>query len=43
VVDFIGIMNGLLCDRLIGNGVRKTAVDAAAVLSAWLIGIGARP
>nr|WP_300145231.1 TetR/AcrR family transcriptional regulator [Propionicimonas sp.] len=41
-VDFIGIMNGLLYDRLVGNGSRGTPVDAAAVLSAWLVGIGAR-
>jgi AcrR family transcriptional regulator len=42
-VDFIGVMNGLLYDRLVGNGVRGTPVDAAAVLAAWLIGVGARP
>lgn len=42
-VDFVGIMNGLLYDRLVGNGVRGVRVDAAAVLRAWLIGIGARP
>jgi hypothetical protein len=41
-VDFIGIMNGLLYDRLVGNGVRGARVDAADVLTAWLIGIGAR-
>ena len=41
-VDFIGIMNGLLYDRLVGNGVRGTHVDAAAVLTAWLTGAGAR-
>ena len=41
-VDFIGIMNGLLYDRLVGNGVRGTRVDAADVLTAWLIGVGAR-
>lgn len=41
-VDFIGIMNGLLYDRLAGNGVRGKPVDAGHVLSAWLIGIGAR-
>lgn len=41
-VDFIGIMNGLLYDRLIGNGSRGVPVDATAVLSAWLLGIGAR-
>lgn len=40
--DFIGIMNGLLYDRLAGNGSRGLPVDAAAVLTAWLIGIGAR-
>jgi AcrR family transcriptional regulator len=41
-VDFIGIMNGLLYDRLVGNGVRGVKVDAADVLTAWLIGVGAR-
>ncbi len=41
-IDFIGVMNGLLYDRLVGNGVRGRPVDAAAVLRAWLIGIGAR-
>lgn len=41
-VDFIGVMNGLLYDRLVGNGVRGTPVDAAHVLTSWLIGIGAR-
>lgn len=40
--DFIGIMNGLLYDRLAGNGSRGVPVDAGAVLTAWLIGIGAR-
>jgi hypothetical protein len=40
-VDFIGVMNGLLYDRLVGNGVRGTRVDARAVLRAWLIGVGA--
>jgi AcrR family transcriptional regulator len=41
-IDFIGIMNGLLYDRLVGNGVRGARVDAGAVLTAWLIGVGAR-
>jgi AcrR family transcriptional regulator len=41
-IDFIGIMNGLLYDRLVGNGVRGARVDAAAVLTAWLIGSGGR-
>lgn len=41
-IDFIGVMNGLLFDRLAGNGVRGSRVDAAHVLRAWLIGIGAR-
>lgn len=41
-VDFIGIMNGLLYDRLVGNGVRGVKVDASNVLTAWLIGVGAR-
>jgi len=41
-IDFIAIMNGLLYDRLVGNGVRGTPADAAAVLTAWLIGVGAR-
>jgi len=40
--DFIGIMNGLLYDRLVGNGVRGIHVDAAQVLRAWLIGSGGR-
>jgi AcrR family transcriptional regulator len=40
--DLIGVLNGLLYDRLIGNGVRGTPVDASAVLGAWLIGIDAR-
>jgi AcrR family transcriptional regulator len=38
-VDLVGIMNGLLYDRLVGNGVRGTPVDAAAVLTAWLSGL----
>ncbi|WIY83952.1 TetR/AcrR family transcriptional regulator [Propionimicrobium sp. PCR01-08-3] len=41
-VDFIGIMNGLLYDRLAGNGVRGEQVDARNVLTAWLTGIGGR-
>jgi hypothetical protein len=41
-IDFIGIMNGLLYDRLVGNGVRGAQVDAAAVLTAWLTGVGGR-
>lgn len=41
-VDFIGVMNGLLYDRLAGNGVRGTPVDPVSVLGGWLIGIGAR-
>jgi AcrR family transcriptional regulator len=41
-VDLIGVMNGLLYDRLVGNGVRGTPVDAANVLRAWLTGVGAR-
>jgi DNA-binding transcriptional regulator YbjK len=41
-IDFIGVMNGLLYDRLIGNGVRGVAADASAVLTAWLVGVGAR-
>lgn len=41
-IDFIGIMNGLLYDRLIGNGVRGVPVNAADLLTAWLIGVGAR-
>lgn len=41
-VDFIGIREGLLYDRLAGSGSRGAPVDAAAVLTAWLIGIGAR-
>lgn len=41
-VDFIALMNGLLYDRLIGNGVRGDAADPAAVLRAWLVGAGAR-
>ncbi|MGC3022496.1 TetR/AcrR family transcriptional regulator [Brevibacterium sp. FAM 24630] len=41
-IDFIGVMNGLLFDRLAGNGVRGARVDPASVLGAWLIGIGAR-
>lgn len=40
--DFIAIMNGLLYDRLAGNGVRGTPADPGAILTAWLIGIGAR-
>ena len=35
-------MNGLLYDRLVGNGVRGTPADATAVLTAWLKGLGAR-
>lgn len=38
-VDRIGVMNGLFYDRLIGNGLRGTPVDAAAVLKAWLTGV----
>lgn len=41
-VDFIGVMNGLLYDRLAGNGARGEQVDARNVLTAWLTGIGAR-
>ncbi len=41
-VDLIGLMNGLLFDRLAGTGVRGEQVDAPSVLTAWLIGIGAR-
>lgn len=41
-IDFIGVMNGLLYDRLAGNGVRGARVDAEHVLRAWLTGIGAR-
>lgn len=41
-VDFIGVMNGLLYDRLAGNGARGERVDARSVLTAWLTGIGAR-
>ncbi len=41
-VDFIAIMNGLLYDRLVGNGVRGTPADAGNVLRAWLIGVGGR-
>jgi AcrR family transcriptional regulator len=41
-VDFIAVMNGLLYDRLVGNGVRGRPADAAAVLTAWLTGLGAR-
>ncbi|MGA9748382.1 MAG: hypothetical protein WBQ50_13070 [Nocardioides sp.] len=41
-IDFIGVMNGLLYDRLVGNGVRGVRVDAAQVLRAWLVGSGAR-
>ncbi|GAB3799260.1 hypothetical protein GCM10028798_12280 [Humibacter antri] len=37
-VDLIGVMNGLFYDRLIGNGLHGTSVDAAAVLTAWLTG-----
>lgn len=39
--DFIAVMNGLLYDRLAGNGVRGDAADPASILWAWLIGIGA--
>lgn len=41
-IDFIAVMNGLLYDRLIGNGVRGVPADAHQVLEAWLTGIGAR-
>ena len=41
-VDFIAVMNGLLYDRLVGNGVRGAPADATAVLTAWLTGLGAR-
>ncbi len=41
-IDFMAVMNGLLYDRLIGNGVRGVPADAAAVLTAWLIGVGGR-
>lgn len=40
-VDLVGVMNGLFYDRLVGNGVHGTRVDAAAVLGAWLTGAGA--
>jgi AcrR family transcriptional regulator len=42
-IDLIGIMNGLFYDHLIGNGLRGTPVDAAAVLKAWLTGMNAIP
>lgn len=41
-VDMVGVMNGLFYDRLVGTGLRGTRVDAAAVLRAWLVGVGAR-
>ncbi len=41
-VDFIAVMNGLLYDRLVGNGVRGAPADAAAILTTWLTGLGAR-
>ena len=41
-VDFIAVMNGLLYDRLAGNGVRGLQADVAQVLRAWLVGNGAR-
>lgn len=41
-IDFITIMNGLLYDRLVGNGSRGAPADAAKVIRAWLIGVGAR-
>jgi AcrR family transcriptional regulator len=41
-IDFIGLMNGLLYDRLVGSGVRGRPVDAPALLRAWLVGVGAR-
>lgn len=41
-IDFIAVMNGLLYDRLIGNGVRGVPADAREVLRAWLTGVGAR-
>ena len=41
-VDLIAVMNGLLYDRLVGNGVRGTPADATSVLTAWLTGLGAR-
>lgn len=41
-VDFIALMNGLLYDRLIGNGVHGVAANVDHALRAWLIGIGAR-
>ena len=41
-IDFIAVMNGLLYDRLVGNGVRGTPADATAVLTARLTGLRAR-
>lgn len=41
-IDLIAVMNGLLYDRLIGNGVKGRAADPTAVLTAWLVGVGAR-
>ncbi len=41
-IDFIAIMNGLLYDRLAGNGVRGVQADATEVIRAWLVGNGAR-
>lgn len=38
-VDLVGVMNGLFYDRLIGNGLRGTPADPAAVLRAWLTGV----
>lgn len=41
-IDFIAVRNGLLSDRLVGNGGRGAPADAAAILTAWLTGLGAR-
>lgn len=40
-VDLVGILNGLLYDRLVGNGRYGTPIDVRHVLTAWLRGVGA--
>lgn len=37
-VDLVGIVDGLLYDRLAGHGLRGTPVDVRGVLTAWLTG-----
>lgn len=41
-IDLVGILTGLLYDRLVGNGRFGTPVDVRHVLSTWLRGLEAQ-